>query len=90
MNEQLRHLQLDKDRLKDEKERQLGCVRQQPEASEQGGAQLERQIAELEQLEQQLNQRMQQKTKASNRGKELTSFKLRWREGKKAPCGMQV
>ena len=35
-----------------------------------------------------LSQREQQKTKASSRGKELTSFKLRWREGKRAPCRM--
>ena len=48
-------------------------------------AQFERQIAELEQ---QLSQREQQKTVASNRGKEQTSFKLTWREGKRAPCGM--
>ena len=48
-------------------------------------AQFERRIAKLEQ---QLSQREQQKTKASNRGKELTSFKLTWKEGKRAPCGM--
>ena len=47
--------------------------------------QFERQIAELEQ---QLSQREQQNTKASNRGKELTSFKMRWRDGKRAPRGM--
>jgi N-acetylneuraminic acid mutarotase len=47
--------------------------------------QFERRIAELEQ---QLGQREQQKTKASSRGTELTSFKLTWREGKRAPCGM--
>jgi hypothetical protein len=68
-----------------EKERQLGRVNQQLEASEQVVAQFERQIAELEQ---QLSQREQQKTKASSRGKELTSFKLRWRKGKRAPCEM--
>ena len=45
-------------------------------------AQFERRIAELEQ---QLSQREQQKTKASSRGKDQTSFKLRWREGKRAP-----
>ena len=58
-----------------EKERQL-------EASEQVVAQFEEQIAELKQ---QLGQREQQKTKASSRGKEQTSFKLRWSEGKRAP-----
>ena len=72
-------------RLKEEKERQLGRVNQQLEASEQVVAQLERRIAELEQ---QLSQREQQNMKASSRGKELTSFKLTWREGKRAPCGM--
>ena len=75
----------DKDRQLEEKERQLGRVNQQLEASEQVIAQFERRIAELEQ---QLSQREQQKMKASSRGKELTSFKLRWREGKRAPCGM--
>ena len=75
----------DKDRQLQDKERQLGRVNQQLEASEQVVAQFERQIAELEQ---QLSQREQQKTKASSRGKELTSFKLTWREGKRAPCRM--
>ena len=70
-----------------EKERQLGRVNQQLEASEQVVAQFERRIAELEQ---QLSQREQQKIKATNLSgeKELTSFKLRWREGKRAPCRM--
>ena len=92
MNQQLQQLQLDKDhaarekfRQTEEKERQLGRVNQQLEASEQVVAQLERRIAKLEQ---QLSQREQQKTKASSRGKELTSFKLTWREGKRAPCRM--
>ena len=40
-------------------------------------------------LEQQLSQRSQQNPKASIKGQELTSFKLRWREGKKAPCVME-
>ena len=43
----------------------------------------------IAELEQQLSQqREQQKTKASSRGKEQTSFKLRWREGNRAPNGM--
>ena len=75
----------DKDRQLQDKERQLRRVNQQLEASEQVLAQFERRIAELEQ---QLSQREQQKTKASSRGKELTSFKLTWREGKRAPCRM--
>ena len=75
----------DKDRQLQDKERQLGRVNQQLEASEQVVAQLEGRIAELEQ---QLSQREQQNMKASSRGKELTSFKLTWREGKRAPCGM--
>jgi serine/threonine protein kinase len=89
LNQQIRQLQLrndehlrDKDRQLQEKEGQLGRVNQQLEASEQVVAQFERRITELEQ---QLSQREQQKTKASSRGKELTSFKLRWREGKRAP-----
>jgi hypothetical protein len=88
LNQQFRQLQLEKDHAvkeKEEKERQLGRVNQQLEASEQVVAQFERQIAELEQ---QLSQRELQKTKASSREKELTSFKLRWREGKRAPCEM--
>jgi serine/threonine protein kinase len=86
LNQRLRQLQLENDQnaqLKEEKERQLGRVNQQLEASEQVVAQFERRIAELEE---QLCQREQQKTKASIKGKELTSFKLRWREGKRAPC----
>jgi N-acetylneuraminic acid mutarotase len=42
-------------------------------------AQFERRIAELEQ---QLSQ------KPSGKGKKPTSFKLKWRKGKRAPCGM--
>ena len=88
LNQQLRQVQLESDqnaRLKEEKERQLGRVNQQLEASEQVTVQFERRIAELEQ---QLGQREQRKTKASSRGRELTSFKLTWREGKRAPYEM--
>ena len=74
-----------KDKQLKEKERQLGRVNQQLEECEQVVAQFERRIAELEQ---QLSQREQQKTKASSRGKELTSFKLTWKKGKRAPCRM--
>ena len=73
MNQQLRQAQLGNAQQKEEKERQLGRVNQQLEASEQVVAQFERRIAELEQ---QLSQREQQKTKASSR---VTSFKLTWR-----------
>jgi serine/threonine protein kinase len=96
LNQQLRQLQLEnnqnaqqkeeKERQVEEKERQLGRVNQQLEASEQVVAQFERRIAELEQQPSQ--RELQQKTKASSRGKELTRFKLKWREGKRAPCGM--
>ena len=92
LNQQIRQLRLgndqqlrDKDRQLKEKDGQLERVNQQLEVSEQVAAQFERRIAELEQ---QLSQREQQKTKASSRGKELTSFKLKWREGKRVPCGM--
>ena len=85
LNQQLRQAQLENAQHKEEKKRQLGHVNQQLEASEQVVAQFERRIAELEQ---QLSQREQQKTKASSRGKELISFKLTWRKGKRAPCGM--
>jgi hypothetical protein len=88
LEERVRRLQQESDkntRQKEEKERQLGCVNQQLEASEQVVAQFERRIAELEQ---QLSQREQRKTKVSSRGKELTSFTLTWREGRRAPCRM--
>ena len=92
LNQQLRQLQqesgqaLRENRTQlQERERQLGCVNQQLEASEQLVAQFKRRTAELEQ---QLSQREQQNSKASSRGKELTSFKLRWREGKRAPHRM--
>ena len=92
LNQQLLQLQLEKDYVEreksrqiEEKEKQLGCVNQQLEASEQVIAQFERRI---EELEQQLSQREQQKVKVSSRGKELTSFKLTWMEGKRAPCRM--
>ena len=88
INRQLRQLQLEKDQnaqQKEEKERQLGCVNQQLEANEEVVVQFERRIAELEQ---QLSQREQQTPTASSRRKEPTSFKLRWREGKWAPCEM--
>jgi serine/threonine protein kinase len=92
-NQQVRQLQpendliqqlRDKDKELQKKERQLGRVNQQLEESEQVVAQFERRIAELEQ---QLSQREQQqkKTKASSR---RTTFKLRWREGKRAPGEM--
>ena len=90
-NQQLRQqLQQERDqanRQLQERERQLERVNQQLETSEQVVAQFERRIAELEQ---QLSQREQQKTKASSRsrGKKLTSFKLTWREGKRAPYRM--
>ena len=93
LNQQLRQVQEESDQALrrnrielQEKERQLGRVNQQLEASEQALAQFERQI--IAELDQQLCQREQRKTKASSRGKELTSFKLRWREGKRTPSKM--
>ena len=88
LNQQLRQLRQENDLVLrenrtqlQERERQLGHVNQQLEASEQVVAQFERRIAELEQ---QLSQREQRKIRA-NSGEEL---KLRWREGKRAPCKM--
>ena len=93
LHQQLRQLQLQNNqksrentRKMTEKERQLGRVNQQLEASEKVVAQFERRIAELEQL---LSQREQQKTKASDRGKEQTSFKLKWNEGNNPDCVMR-
>ena len=91
-NQQLRQIQQEniqalreKSRQIDEKEIQLGCANQQLEASQRMVAQFDRQIAELEQ---QLSLREQQNPEANSRGRELTSFKLKWREGKRAPCRM--
>ena len=67
-------------RRSEERERQLGRVNQQLQEAEQVVAQFERRVAELE--------RDQQNPKASSRGKELASIKLKWREGKRAPCEM--
>ena len=82
LNQQLGQVQLENDRQKEEKEEQFRCVNQQLEASKQVVARLKRRIIELKQ---QLSQKDQQR---SSRGKELTSFKLRWRKGKRAPCEM--
>ena len=72
----------EKDRALEERERQLRRVNQQLETSEQVIAQFERRIAELEQ---QLGQRDQQNLEAS---RQQASIKLRWKEGKRAPCKM--
>ena len=93
-DQQLRQVQQEKEKvLKEnktqlqEKDRKIARVNQQLEASEQVVVQLERQVAELEL---QLEQRDQRPTIASGKGKgnskKLTSIKLRWRMGKKAPC----
>ena len=68
--------------IQQEKEQKNALISQLLAASGQAVAQFERRISELEQ---QLSQREPQKTKASSRGKELTSIKLKWREGKRAP-----
>jgi serine/threonine protein kinase len=81
LNQKLRLLQLENAQQKEEKERQLGHINQQLQAREQLVAQFKRRIAELE-------QQLSQWTKTSSKGKELTNFKMRWREGKRAPCGM--
>ena len=92
-NQQLRRVQQgndlalrEKTRQLQERETELGHVNQQLEASEHVLAQFKRQNAKLEQ---QLSQREQQNQKPSSRGQELTRFKLRWREGKRAPCVME-
>ena len=66
----------------EEKDRQLGHVHQQLEASEQVVAQFKRRIAELEQ---QLHRREHQNPEASIKEKKLTSFKLTWRQGNRVP-----
>ena len=73
-------------RRSEERERQLGRVNQQLQEAEQVVAQFERRVAELEQLP---SQRDQQNPEASSRGKELASIKLKWTEGKSAPCRME-
>ena len=87
--EKERQLQQERDearRRSEERERQLGRVNQQLQEAEQVVAQFETRVAELEQL---LSQRDQQNPEASSKGKELASIKLKWREGKRAPCEME-
>jgi hypothetical protein len=87
-SQQLKQLQSENDQilrekamLIEEKDRQLGHVIQQLEASKQVVAQFEKQITELEPRE-------QQQIKDSSKGNWpwQASFELRWRVGKKAPC----
>ena len=88
LRQQLQQVQRERDearRRSEERERQLGRVNQQLQEAEQVVAQFERRVAELEQL---LSQRDQQNPKASSRGKELASIKLKWREGKRVPRGI--
>ena len=92
INQQLRQLQQERDQVLkqirtqlQEKDRNLARINQQLEASEQIVVQLERQIAELEL---QLKQRDQKSAKAIGKGEKLTGIKLKWRGGKKSPCGM--
>ena len=88
LNQQLTEIQRERDQANRqlvEKESQLTYINQQLEAREQVITRFERQITELEK---QLSQGEGEKVKASSRGKELISFKLRWREGKSGPCRM--
>ena len=73
-------------RRSEERERQLVRINQQLQEAQQVIAQFERRVAELDQL---LSQRDQKNPEASSRGKELASIKLKWREGKRAPRGME-
>ena len=95
MNQQLKQIQQEnvlalkeKTRQLQEKEVQLGRVNQQLEASEQVVAQFERRNAELEHQLSQI-EHLILNPKSSSRGKELASFKLRWRKGRRAPCTME-
>ena len=82
---QIQHERGEARRRSEEKERQLGRVNQQLHEAEQKVGQFERRVAELEQL---LSKKNQQNPETSSRGKELTNIKLKWREGKRAPCRM--
>ena len=88
-NQQLKlQLQQERDRSSRqlvEKEKQLTHIKQQLETKEEVITRFERQIAELKK---QLSQREEQIAIASSRGEELTSFKLRWTEGKTGPWRM--
>ena len=77
----------EKNRVIEEKERQLGRVNQQLEECEQVIAQFQRRITELEQL--------RPATDATPRSKQQSSssrarIKMTWREGRKAPCKMST
>ena len=68
----------DKDQLIEERERHLQHVTQQLESSQQTAALFQTRIQELEQW----------LSDTSTRAVTRDSFTLRWREAKKAPCGM--
>ena len=87
-NQRQRQERDDAKRRSEGRERQcLGQVNHQLKEVEQEVAQSEIEgVAEHEQL---LSQRDQQNPEASSGEKGLPSIKLKWREGKRAPCGMQ-
>ena len=77
-------LEREKGQITGRLERQLGRVNQQLEESERVNAQFQRRIAELEQLRSATDITSRSIEQSSSRA----SIKLTWREGKKAPCGM--
>ena len=88
--QQLREQQQEKDqasRQLEERERKLGRGNQQLQEAKEESIQSEKRATELEQL---FSQRLrdQQGSEASSRRKEPVGIKLKWREGKRAPCGM--
>ena len=85
LQQKFRELQKERDQAKRqlaEKERQLKHTKKQLEAREQVITPFERQTSEPE------KQFSQKEVKASSRGKEMLSFKLKWTEGKSGPRRM--
>ena len=84
---QIQQLEREKQHAIQEKERQLGRVNQQLEESERLVADFGKRNTELEEEVRELRSQVQGKDCGAKAGAvSRTDFKLRWREGKKAPC----
>ena len=87
--QQIKQLEREKQQAIQEKERQLGRVNQQLEESERLIADFGKRNIELEEEVRVLRSQVQGKDGGAKAGAvSRTDFKLRWREGEKAPCEM--
>ena len=85
-----RQVEQERDRIVQEKERQLGRVNQQLEESERLVADFGKRNIELKEELRMLRNQVQEKDGGAKPGAmSRTDFKLRWREGEKAPCEMR-